>query len=389
MQPLYHSACSWPCRSLRTGDQQIRAHLEATPTKGYWHSLDHIPTTGDNLDSPILACFSLTIANQDDLLSYGDRDDTKPIHSAITHLTIMRPEDDNSKSKLPWMVKIGELLDTGWTTAYSDGTGRDAHTAGASAAFSRRNTNTPELSHQYLGNAATVANAERMAMGMALSLQSLQQDDTILLLSDSQAAVQTLRSICQGHPPRSGIEIQVKKLLTARLNSSQDSGLAWVCAHIGIPDNEAADRLANWSSHLGQTNNCTRIVTEGGLRATGKAERATERRRPGFRLGTATNWSRPALSAYTWMRTEKGPQKRWLHHISKAENPYCPCDPNAIQTGLHITFTCPLHTRERNRLLGGKQSWEDLDTPHLIRIKANEYADGVMLFFEYIFDQLT
>ena len=36
----------------------------------------------------------------------------------------------------------------------------------------------------------------------------------------------------------------------------------------------------------------------------------------------------------------------------------------------------------------GKQSWEEIDTPHLIKVKANEYADGVMLFFEYLFDQL-
>ena len=148
----------------------------------------------------------------------------QPLHSAITHMTIMHSEDDNSKYKLTWMVKVGELLDTGWTTAYSDGTGRELHTAGASAAFTRRNALIPEPTHHYLGNAATVAGAERM--GATLSLQSLHKDDTILLLSDSQAAVQTVVNLCQGQPPRTGIERQIKKLLTARQNLLQDTGNA-------------------------------------------------------------------------------------------------------------------------------------------------------------------
>ena len=52
-------------------------------------------------------------------------------------------------------------------------------------------------------------------------------------------------------------------------------------------------------------------VTEGGLRAISTAARAQARRRKGLRLGTAINWPRTytVLSAYTWMRTERGPQK--------------------------------------------------------------------------------
>lgn len=60
---------------------------------------------------------------------------------------------------------------------------------------------------------------------------------------------------------------------------------------------------------------------------------------------------------------ERGLQKYWLHHIGKAEDPFCPCNLRTPQTGLHITFTCPLHSQERNHLLGSKQSWEEIDTP--------------------------
>ena len=61
----------------------------------------------------------------------------------------------------------------------------------------------------------------------------------------------------------------------------------------------------------------------------------------------------------------------------------------AVQTGAHIVFHCPTHKRERVRLLGGKSSWEEIESPNEIRVDINKYEDGVMLFFEYIFGQLT
>ena len=34
---------------------------------------------------------------------------------------------------------------------------------------------------------------------------------------------------------------------------------------------------------------------------------------------------------------------QWLHFIGRADNPYCPCDNQTIQSGDHITFSCSLH----------------------------------------------
>lgn len=182
-------------------------------------------------------------------------------------------------------------------------------------------------------------------------------DHTVLLLSDSQAAVDTALNLCRGKPPRSDIESQLKRQLVTRLQAQhvQDTAIEWVRSHIGIPGNEEADRLATWSSHLGQTtSSATCTVTEGGLQAAGKAVRAAAKKQPTLRLGTAVNWSCHALSAYNWLRTEQGPQKAWLHHVGKTDNPHCPCDGTTAQTGAHITFSCSEHRGERTRLLGGE-----------------------------------
>ena len=234
---------------------------------------------------------------------------------------------------------------------------------------------------------ATVAEAERK--GILLSLEALTQDDNIVLLSDSQAAIDTVMNLSLGQPPRSDIELAIKTQLRARNDRDQDTATAWVRAHIQIPGNEEADSLARHMSYLGEVTGSTRTVTEGGIRAKGKAERSKMRRREGFRLGTATEWPRQALSAYTWTRTNRGPHKEWLHHIGRAENPYCTCDHSTIQSGEHIVFVCTSHSRARRTLIPGKQSWQDLDSPRWIKTGPNKKEDGVMKFFEYLFHQLT
>ena len=71
--------------------------------------------------------------------------------------------------------------------------------------------------------------------------------------------------------------------------------IAWVRSHVGISGNEEADKLANWSSHLGRTGS-RRTATEGRLRAAGKAIRAAARTQSSLRRGSQT-------------RTERGPQR--------------------------------------------------------------------------------
>ena len=62
----------------------------------------------------------------------------------------------------------------------------------------------------------------------------------------------------------------------------------------------------------------------------------------------------------------------WLFTLSKAEDPYCPCNPGATrQTGFHLAFECPLHQHQRSRLLQGRSSWEEVDESSRVRVDAN------------------
>ena len=70
-------------------------------------------------------------------------------------------------------------------------------------------------------------------------------------------------------------------------------------------------------------------------------------------------------------------------------SPYCQCDDNEPQSGDHLTFRCPRHAQIRHALINDKQSWQDLDCENWIKVAPNERADGVEMFFAYLFDQLT
>ena len=130
---------------------------------------------------------------------------------------------------------------------------------------------------------------------------------------------------------------------------------------IGIPGNEKADALACLLSHLGELRSSPGIFTEEGIRSASRQARASLRSAPGFGV-RRTDWHKAALAAYTWARTDRGPQKSWLHHIQKIDDPSCPCGA-PLQNGFHLTFSCPLFHRSRINLLGDAQFWEELDKP--------------------------
>ena len=127
----------------------------------------------------------------------------------------------------------------------------------------------------------------------------------LLLLTDSMSAVHTIRNIARGEPPRSGIEKQIALALVAGDRHRLDTGISSVRSHTGIPGNEAADKAcaadkaADFQSHLGQVARQPNTATYEGLKAYGKAIRKQYRSQPGLGKGSRPLWNRRPLSAYT------------------------------------------------------------------------------------------
>jgi len=87
-----------------------------------------------------------------------------------------------------------------------------------------------------------------------------------------------------------------------------------------------------------------------------RAVRASWRQQKGFGK-RRTDWHRHALSTYTWMRTNRGPQKSWLHRLGKVADTECPCG-HPVQDGDHLVFHCDSLNSQRRDLLGARRTWE-------------------------------
>jgi len=102
-----------------------------------------------------------------------------------------------------------------------------------------------------------------------------------------------------------------------------------------------------------------------------------------------TDGHRHALSGYTWMRTNRGPQKSWLTHIGKGDEQGCECG-HPIQDGDHITFECPRFRKERRELLGPRRTWEALDKPNWRKDEGDDsYWDTIEAFFDLIYSEFS
>ena len=95
---------------------------------------------------------------------------------------------------------------------------------------------------------------ERLAIALALEEEV---SDMIDIVSDSQAAIQTVYNLNRGHRPRSHIECRIKAALKYQ---TTDIGILWIRAHIGIPGNEKADKRAEYESILGAISGKDRIA---------------------------------------------------------------------------------------------------------------------------------
>lgn len=241
-------------------------------------------------DSPLSHALANTALDRGLILSFGDREDRS--QPPLRYMELFDPQDKRSEHKAHWAGKLGKLKDQGFRLVFTDGTGREGHSAAGICSEGG-----------YLGPLATVQDAELFAIALALERE---EGVAIIILSDSRKATQIVYAMSSGDSPRSGIEKRIKAALHRRHKAHMDTAIAWVRGHIGIQGNSKADHTAALHSTIGQLSNSPWTATPSGLKAFSKAQRRLDRYTPSFGKSN-TSWSQQALTAYTWLRTDKSP----------------------------------------------------------------------------------
>ena len=161
---------------------------------------------------------------------------------------------------------------------------------------------------------STSNDAEVLAISLAIEARladPINSMNNIAICADSRFAIHRARQLSLGHPPQSGIESRLKQAMAASIHQDINIYLTWVRAHIAIAGNEEADRAANRASWDGDIRHLPMTATPSGVVAASKHNRSQWRSEKSFGKARST-YSYRALSAYTWVRTDRGPQRSWL-----------------------------------------------------------------------------
>ena len=132
--------------------------------------------------------------------------------------------------------------------------------------------------------------------------------------------------------------------------------LLWVKGHSGVKGNELADGGAKERVMEGQWKSELSIATPAGIRQA----------YPLFWREPHMKWDRTELRGLTYLHTDRGPMKAWLHRIGRAEDPLCEC--GQVQNAAHLM--------ESGCVKGRRKKWEDIWTDREFCAEVVDFLKG-------------
>jgi len=188
-------------------------------------------------------------------------------------------------------------------------------------------------SSQGLGTYAMVVDAELLSL--AIGLEEVYRT----LASDSQGGITRILNL-KRYKPSSWIEQRCQAA-----GKGADVTLIWVKGHNGVKGNEEANYRAKLEALNGSLLQKPNLATPASIK---QAHPLYQHSSP------VKSWDRQALKGLTYIVTDRGPFRHWLHHIGKAGDGKCKC--GVTQNSAHITECGEVGDGKRRKI---EEIWTD------------------------------